>query len=122
MSPNHLRWLPPALLGLLMLAAPVRAHPISVTQAFVYVTRDKASVNMEVFVEDLFLFHNLKPNDRDFLEPDVIEEGIRKHQAFLLERFVIRDARGERVEGKCVEVKRFDMKPEGLPLAELMAH
>ncbi len=122
MTENHLRFLPGALLCLLLAAAPCSAHPISVTQAFVYVTRDKATVNMEVFVEDLFLFHNLKPNDRDFLEPDVIEDGIGKHQAFLLERFTIRDASGERLTGRSVEVKRFEMKPEGLPLAELMAH
>ena len=106
----------------MFLASPVAAHPISVTQSFVYVTRDKVTVHIDVFVEDLFLFHNLKPNDQDFLEPDVIEGGIGKHEQFLLDRFAIRDAGGELLAGRSVEVKRFDMQPDGVPMAELMAH
>jgi hypothetical protein len=107
---------------LLLLATQAAAHPISVTQSFVYVTRDKVTVHIDVFVEDLFLFHNLKPNDQDFLEPDVIEDGIGKHEQFLLDRFAIRNVGGERLVGRSVEVKRFDMQAEGVPMAELMAH
>ncbi len=98
------------------------AHPISVTRTHVYVTREKVAAKLDVFVEDLFLFHNLKPNDRDFLEPDVIREGIEKHQQFLLERFVIRDVHGDRLPGTLVGVQQAEMDPEGIALAELMAH
>jgi hypothetical protein len=98
------------------------AHPISVTRAHVYVTRDKVAAKLDVFVEDLFLFHDLKPNDRDFLEPAVIRDGIEKHQQFLLERFAIRDVRGEPLRGVVVGVEQAEMQPEGIPLAELMAH
>lgn len=132
MPKNHLRsdralrlYRPLAILlaaGMLCLPPAASAHPISVTEAFVYVTREKVTVNLEVFVEDLFLFHNLKPNDQDFLEPDVIEAGIEKHKKFLLDRFVIRDVEGERLQGKSVDVRRFEMEPEGVPLANLMMH
>lgn len=112
-----------ALLALTFGFAPAgAAHPISVVDTFVYVTREKVVASMDVFVEDLFLFHNLKPNNQDFLEPDVIRDGIEKHRKFLLDRFVVRDAAGERLTGKAVEVKEFAMKPEGIPLAELMMH
>ena len=98
------------------------AHPVSVTRTFAYVTREQVTAKIEVFLEDLFLFHNLKPNDQDFLEPDVINKGMERHKQFLLKRFVIRDLSGARLDGRVVDVKRFDMQPEGVPLAELMAH
>ncbi|HJN08266.1 MAG TPA: hypothetical protein QF564_06210 [Pirellulaceae bacterium] len=97
-------------------------HPVSVTETAAFVTRDKVSVRISVFVEDLFLFHNLKPNAEDFLEPTIIRSGIEKHEQFLLERFVIRDVEGVKLSGRVVGVKEFEMPPEGVPMAELMAH
>ena len=102
--------------------AGAEAHPVSVTRTYVYVSRELITAKIQVFLEDLLLFHDLKPNDQDFLEPDVIREGIERHKKFLLERFVIRDVAGERLEGRVVDVKLFDLNPEGVPLAELMAH
>ena len=110
------------LLGVWTLAATAGAHPISVTKSLVYVTQDKVTVHIEVFVEDLFLFHDLKPNDQDFLEPDDIEKGIQQHERFLLERFTIRDARGERLTGRSVQVQRSELPAEGIALGELMAY
>jgi hypothetical protein len=110
------------LLMCFLCAEPARAHPISVTRTHVYVTREKISVRLDVFAEDLLLFHNLAPNDRDFLEPDVIEEGIRKHKQFLLERFVIRDVQGNPLAGRSVGVKQAEMGDEGIALADLMSH
>jgi hypothetical protein len=98
------------------------AHPVSVTRSYVYVTREEATAKVQVFLEDLFLFHNLKPNDRDFLEPDVIRRGIELHKQFIVERFVIRDVAGEVVSGRIVGVQEFEMPTEGVSLAELMAH
>lgn len=97
-------------------------HPVSVTETAAFVTRDKVSVRISVFVEDLFLFHNLKPNAQDFLEPTVIRAGIDKHKQFLLERFVIRDVNGARLPGRVVGVKEFEIPTEGVPMADLMAH
>ena len=97
-------------------------HPVSVTETAAFVTRDKVSVRISVFVEDLFLFHNLQPNAQDFLEPTVIRAGIEKHEQFLLERFVIRDVNGVKLSGRVVGVKEFEMPSEGVPMADLMAH
>lgn len=98
------------------------AHPVSVTRSYVYVSREQATTKIEVFLEDLYLFHKLQPNDHDFLEPDVIRRGIELHKQFVAERFVIRDVAGETVSGRIVEVQEIDMPDEGVPLAELMAH
>ena len=97
-------------------------HPVSVTETAAFVTRDKVSVRISVFVEDLFLFHNLKPNAEDFLEPTIIRSGIKKHEQFLLERFVIRDVDGVKLSGHVIGVEEFEMPPEGVPMADLMAH
>ncbi|MAG94879.1 MAG: hypothetical protein CMJ48_14220 [Planctomycetaceae bacterium] len=98
------------------------AHPVSVTRTYAYVTPDRVTAKIQVFLEDLFLFHDLKPNDQDFLDPDVIRRGIELHKTFLLQRFVIRDVGGKRLEGRVVAVKDFDVPGEGVALAELMAH
>jgi hypothetical protein len=92
------------------------------TQAFVFVTREQATVKLDFFAEDLFLFHNLAPNDRDFLEPDVIQRGIEKHEKFLLDRFTIRDVHGRRLTGRVVGVEQSKMAAEGIRLADLMSH
>ncbi|MFP6668826.1 MAG: hypothetical protein VB876_16050 [Pirellulales bacterium] len=98
------------------------AHPISVTKTYAYVSQEKVSAKIEVFVEDLYLFHKLQPNEQDFLEPDVVRRGIEQHKQFLLERFVIRDLSGERLAGRVVEIKECKMDERGVALAALMAH
>lgn len=100
----------------------LRPHPVSVTQTYAYVTREAIDVKVDVFLEDLFLFHNLKPNEQDFLEPDILQAGVEKHKAFLLEKFVIRDLSGQQLQGRIVDVEQLDVPDEGVALGELMAH
>lgn len=101
----------------------VQAHPVSVTQTRVYVAREQVTTEMQIFLEDLFLFHNLKPNNEDFLSRDVILKGIELHKKFILERFVIRDVAGEALKGRVVGVVGVDKLPdEGVSIAALMAH
>ncbi len=97
-------------------------HPVSVTRTLVYVTRARIDVTIEVFLEDLYLFHNLKPNQADFLDAATIQRGIELHQTFVAQRFVIRDADGS--------IRTPDQPPkvtaaipeDGVSLADLMAH
>ncbi len=96
-------------------------HPVSVTRTQLYVTREQATAKIVVFLEDLFLFHDLRPNDTDFLEPNVIAQGISLHKKFIAERFVLRDVSGRPLTGRVVDVQA-KLPEEGVPLAELMAH
>ncbi len=73
----------------------VQAHPISLTDALVLVSPKVANVQITIFLEDLYLFHGLRPNDRDLLELKVLREGAELHRKFLMDRFIIRDAEGE---------------------------
>ncbi|MEZ6045305.1 MAG: hypothetical protein R3C11_06925 [Planctomycetaceae bacterium] len=96
------------------------AHPISLTNAYVRVYQDKISAKVEIFVEDLYLFHDLKPNDKDLLSPETIREGMELHKEFLLKHFQILDKEGQALSGKVVNIREFDIPEEGLPLPSLM--
>lgn len=98
------------------------AHPISMTQTEAYANRDKLKVSIELFVEDLFLFHNLVPTDENFLRPDDLRGAMEKHKAFLLERFTVRDADGNLIPGTVVKIDECAIGEKGIPMTDLMAH
>ena len=102
--------------------AAMGGHPVSLTRSFVYVTRDRVTAKVESFLEDLVLFHNVKPDDQDFLDTDVISKGIELHQAFLLDKFAIRDVEGRQLVGRAIDVEKSHLPAEGVGLGELMAH
>lgn len=98
------------------------SHPISITRASVYLTRESADVRIEVFLEDLYLFHQLKPNREDFLDLEVIRQGIELHEQFLAQRFELADVEGQRFKVENVVVGPYDLPAEGVPLSDLMGH
>ncbi len=97
-------------------------HPISLTEATVYVQQTRISVAIDVFVEDLYLFHNLEPDENNYLLPDDLRTGVELHEQFLLDRFTLRDLRGERLEGVVDEVSDLEIPAEGIPMGDLMQH
>ena len=98
------------------------AHPVSVTRTLVYVTRERIDVTIEIFLEDLYLFHNLKPNEADFLDAATIQRGIELHQSFVATRFVIRDVDGSVRSPIQPPTVTAAIPEQGVSLAELMAH
>lgn len=97
-------------------------HPISITRASIYLTRESADLRIEVFLEDLYLFHQLQPNREDFLDLEVIRQGIKLHEQFLAERFEITDVEGTRFRATDVGVAAYELPSEGVPLSDLMGH
>lgn len=73
-------------------------------------------------MEDLYLFYDLKPDANNRLHPDDIRRAIKEHEKFVLERFEIQDASGQALEGRIVQVKPFEIPPDGVPMGELMSH
>ena len=98
------------------------AHPISVTRTLAFVSRDQATVSIEGFLEDLYLFHDLKPVHQGILKPEEIMRGVELHKRFLAERFEIRDVAGEPLKLREVSLKDISDLGNGVPLMELMAH
>src|SRR5262245_47029991 len=85
------------------------AHPVSMTETTIYVQREKVTATIAVFVEDLYLFQRLKPNQNNRLEPADIEKAKEEHGQFLLQRFVVRNAAGEALRGRVVRIDGFEM-------------
>ena len=98
------------------------AHPVSLSRSLVYVASNEVRVTVEVFLEDLFLFHDLQPSAADYLDAATIRQGIELHRAFVAERFVIQDAGGHRLQKSRDVNVNFDVPDGGVPLPELMSH
>jgi len=94
-----------AMLNLLFPSAG-NAHPISLSDAYVEVQENKLLVKLEVFVEDLYLFHDLKLNKEMMLPLAEVKRGAKLHESFLQKRFKILDQQGNRLPLKFV--KRID--------------
>jgi len=97
-------------------------HPISITEASMFVTRTKAIVRIQMFAEDLILFQGLEPDDKDRIVPDDLRRGLEQHKAFLLEKFSVRDVDGNLLQGQITDLKGFEIPPDGIPATEMMQH
>ncbi|MFH1302229.1 MAG: hypothetical protein ABIK07_14305, partial [Planctomycetota bacterium] len=96
------------------------AHPISVSQENVYVTRDKVVVSMQIYVEDLYFFQKLEPDQENIISAEKIKKAIENHKQFLLDRLLVRDINGEKVQGKVVSVDDLSIKAQGVAMSDLM--
>ncbi|MCH9726695.1 MAG: hypothetical protein K0U86_17470 [Planctomycetes bacterium] len=96
------------------------AHPISVSQENVYVTRDKVVISMQIYVEDLYFFQKLEPDEENIISAAKIKKAIEKHKQFLLDRLLVRDINGEKLKGKVVSVDDSSIKPQGVAMTDLM--
>lgn len=105
-----------------VLAASNAVHPISVTEASVFVTRTKAILRIQMFAEDLILFQGLQPNDQDRVSPEDLKRGLDDHRTFLLEHITLRDAKGEPIKGEVTDVKPFEIPADGILSTDMMLH
>jgi len=120
----------PACIGLLWAIAiqiatssPVQAmHPISVTETRVFVTKTSARARIQLFAEDLLLFHELAPDDEGRLSPSELKRGLELHKAFLTERVTLRDADGNLIPSKVTDMESFEISDDGIPEEDLMLY
>lgn len=104
-----------------LLPATSFAHPISVSQENVYVKRDKVLISMQIYVEDLYFFQKLEPDEQNIVSQAKIKKAIEQHKQFLLDRLLVRDINGEKLQGKVVSVDDSSVKPEGVAMSDLMS-
>ena len=97
-------------------------HPISITEASMYVTKTRAVTRLQMFAEDLVLFQELEPNDQDRLMPEDLKRALEDHKKFLLEKFSLRNSKGELLAGQVTDLKPFTIPAEGIPSSEMMMH
>jgi hypothetical protein len=109
-------------MAVLALPREVTAHPISVVAELAYVDRDAITIEVEVFAEDLYFYHDLSETAEGVISKDSLRDAAEKHGGLLLDRLPVFDAQGHRLTGgKVVSVEGSDFPKDLLP-GELMEH
>lgn len=107
---------------LLLGVGDVQAHPISVVVETAFVERDRITIDVECFAEDLYFYHDLEPNDANEATADSLRQAAVAHGPLLLERLPVYDAGGRRIEGGRVVSVTGNEFTEDIPLGELMGY
>lgn len=92
------------------------------SRTLVYLSPDSIDVTVEIFLEDLFLFHDLQPNEANYLSQEELQRGTQLHRTFVVDRFVIRDATGRILRPDQRPEVTAEIPPQGVGLPELMNH
>lgn len=96
------------------------AHPFSISTTTVNVRTNEVQIEIAVMLEDLVMFHSLKPDANTTYSAPDLRTAAGKHEAFLLKYFTVRDEQGRRLEGK-IEDRDLSVIPDaGVPQVELM--
>lgn len=101
-------------------AAVLAKHPISITEAQIFVSKSSAQVRIKLFAEDLNLFHSLEANGQDRLPASELRRGLDLHRDFLLRKFTLRDVDGNPYSGQITDVLPFEIPADGILLDDLM--
>jgi hypothetical protein len=113
----------PVIFSLLTVLSQAQAsHPISVTEAQIFVTQQSARARIQLFAEDLLLFQGLEPDDEGILSPAELKRGLELHRSFLTERVTLRDVDGNLIPSKVTDVVPFEIPDDGIPEEDLMLY
>ena len=97
-------------------------HPISVTETHIFVTQQSARARIQLFAEDLLLFHELEPDGEGLVSAAELKRGLELHRDFLTERVTLRDANGDLIPSQVTDVVPFEIPEGGIPEEDLMLY
>ncbi|MFP6903170.1 MAG: hypothetical protein VCB81_05855, partial [Verrucomicrobiia bacterium] len=101
-------------------ATSVVAHPISMSNTLADCREDEVRVTLRVMLEDLVLFHGLKANNETIFSAADLRAAAKKHEAFLLKHFSVRDGQGQSLKGAVVSRDDSVIPDDGVRLEDLM--
>lgn len=107
-------------LASLLPASIAAAHPISLVQADVFVSRERMTAKFSVFLEDLYFFQSLEPDAENRFAAADLEQAAEAHAQFLAERFVIRRTDGSAYEATAAKRVSGEIPAEGVAMGDLM--
>jgi len=81
---------------------------------------DEVRVTLRVMLEDLVLFHGLKANSETIFSAADLRAAAKKHEAFLLKHFSVRDGQGQSLKGAVVSRDDSVIPDDGVRLEDLM--
>ncbi|MBP87450.1 MAG: hypothetical protein CMJ64_12120 [Planctomycetaceae bacterium] len=96
------------------------AHPISLSSAIVDVKRDRIVADLQIMLEDLVLYHELKAGGDYQYSAEDLRSAAKKHEQFVMDYFTLRDANGEALKGKIEELDTSKIEAGGVRQTELM--
>jgi hypothetical protein len=114
-------WRGAAVVCLLLGAPRLAAHPISLISCQALVHRDRLEMKIAVMPEDFLPVYGIYVNAQSCVATADITNCAEKHKKYLLDGLVVRDADGNRLEGKVVKMEVPELPAEGLPVTDLMA-
>ena len=101
-------------------ATSVVSHPISMSNTLADCREDEVRVTLRVMLEDLVLFHGLKANSETIFSAADLRAAAKKHEAFLLKHFSVRDGQGQSLKGAVVSRDDSVIPDDGVRLEDLM--
>lgn len=96
------------------------AHPISLVQADVFVSRERMTAKFSVFLEDLYFFQGLEPDAENRFASADLERAAEAHAQFLAERFVILRTDGSAYQAISAKRASGAIPAEGVAMGDLM--
>lgn len=109
------------LFGLTFAPSGLWAHSISFLQGDAVVRRDQVELTLNVRSEDILLSAGTSYMGLDKIPKADLLKGVEAHRKFLLAGIVIRDADGQQLTGKIVNIEMPPLPADGVPLDKLMA-
>lgn len=80
------------------------AHTVLLSRGTVVVHQDRIVSRIEIDAKDFIHYYPLRPTAEGF-SASALREAVLKHRQHLLDHFLIRNIRGERLRGECVDVE-----------------
>ena len=80
------------------------AHTVLLSRGTVVVHQNRIVSRIEIDAKDFIHYYHLRPTEEGF-SASALREAVLRHRQHLLEHFLIRNTRGERLRGECVDVE-----------------
>jgi hypothetical protein len=110
-----------ALLCLLLAAPSLPAHPISLISCQALVHRDRLEMKIAVMPEDFLPVYGIYVNSQNRVASADITNSAEKHKKYVLDGLIVRDADGNRLEGRVVKAEVPALPAEGMLVTDLMS-
>ncbi len=96
------------------------AHTVLLSRGTVVVHQNHIVSRIEIDAKDFIHYYQLRPTAEGF-SASALREAVLKHRQHLLDHFLIRNTRGERLHGTCVDVEWNEPSETKISYAQLGA-